>query len=179
MRGRTIIMVSHHVQLCTPGASYIVALNNGRLQFEGDRESFQNSIVMQNLVHSTDTTDGKEEAGEASEGVVQPKELDRDTASTAIVASELFQTKVEKKQPRKLVEEEKRAVGFIGRDVWETYFKACGSGWYWALFLSIVLIASLSPVFENGWIRCVMVEILLICRVFRPCQILGQQRIGR
>ena len=30
MRGRTVILVSHHVQLCAPGASYIVALDNGR-----------------------------------------------------------------------------------------------------------------------------------------------------
>ena len=33
MRGRTVLLVSHHVQLCDLGASYIVALGNGHLQF--------------------------------------------------------------------------------------------------------------------------------------------------
>ena len=41
MRGRTVILVSHHVQLCAPGASYIVALDNGRLQFQGKQAEFQ------------------------------------------------------------------------------------------------------------------------------------------
>lgn len=30
MKGRTTVLVSHHVQLCAPGAKYIVALENGR-----------------------------------------------------------------------------------------------------------------------------------------------------
>lgn len=53
MRGRTVILVSHHVQLCAPGASYIVALDNGRVQFSGDRDAFKSSGVMAKLVQST------------------------------------------------------------------------------------------------------------------------------
>ncbi|OJA10751.1 hypothetical protein AZE42_04250 [Rhizopogon vesiculosus] len=37
---RTVILVSHHVQLWLTGASYIVAPDNGHLLFAGDRDTF-------------------------------------------------------------------------------------------------------------------------------------------
>ncbi|KAG6846160.1 hypothetical protein H0H93_015676, partial [Arthromyces matolae] len=121
MQGRTVILVSHHVQLCTPGANYIVALDNGRVTFQGDRESFQNSGIIRTLVQSTDESalDNKEE--EVIEAESDKVEAHSESSSTIAAVPE---TKPEKKKPRKLIEEEKRAVGRIGRDVWETYFKA-------------------------------------------------------
>jgi hypothetical protein len=58
-----------------------------------------------------------------------------------------------RKGPRKLVEEETRAVGRVGRPVWETYFKACGGTSYWLVFAVLFLLAAVSPVAENGWLR--------------------------
>src|SRR5260370_30746856 len=52
MRGRTVILVSHHVQLCAPGASYIVALENGHVLYKGDRQGFQSSGVKDRLAQS-------------------------------------------------------------------------------------------------------------------------------
>ncbi|GLB42389.1 putative atp-binding cassette transporter [Lyophyllum shimeji] len=154
MKGRTVILVSHHVQLCAPGASYVVALDNGRVMFEGDRDAFQSSGVIRTLVQ---TTDAAAAADSKEEEVVEtmdafPKETDPNSESSSTIAP-VSDNKVEKKTPRKLIEEEKRAVGRIGRDVWATYILACGKGWYWTLFLTILIVASLSPVFENGWLR--------------------------
>jgi ABC-type glutathione transport system ATPase component len=155
MEGRTVILVSHHVQLCAPGASYVVALDNGRVMFEGDRESFQKSGVIRTLVQTTDAGAGDNKEEEAVEDMaVLSKETDPNSESSSTIAP-VSEVKTEKKKPRKLVEEEKRAVGRIGRDVWTTYILACGQGWYWALFITIFIIASLSPVFENGWLRYV------------------------
>ncbi|KAG6854494.1 hypothetical protein C0991_006096 [Blastosporella zonata] len=150
MQGRTVILVSHHVQLCAPGASYIVALDNGRITFQGDRESFQSSGVIRTLVQTTDSgaMDNKEE--EVLEEDSIKADANSESSSTIAPVSEV---KAEKKPPRKLIEEEKRAVGRIGQDVWATYILACGGAWYWAIFAIILLIGSVSPVFENGWLR--------------------------
>ncbi|KAG6885741.1 hypothetical protein C0993_010568 [Termitomyces sp. T159_Od127] len=150
MQGRTIILVSHHVQLCAPGAGYIVVLDNGRVSFEGDREAFQQSGTIRTLVQTTDggASDNKEE--EILEKDLTKTEANSESSSTIASVSE---TKVEKKKPRKLIEEEKRAVGRIGKDVWETYIRACGNVWYWMIFAFFLLIGSISPVFENGWLR--------------------------
>ena len=160
MQGRTVILVSHHVQLCAPGASYITALDNGRVKYEGSKEGFYNSGIMKTLVQSTST----EFPGEMEEGKVT-SEKDKESVlagevdppwsetNSTVVPSTAPSIKAIKKPARKLVEDEKRAVGHIGRDIWGTYIRACGNVWYWLLFISIFIVASASPVLENGWLR--------------------------
>ena len=159
MQGRTVILVSHHVQLCAPGASYITALDNGRVLFEGSKEGFYSSSIMKTLVQTTDISgemDDKERkvTSEKEKETVLAEELYPPTETSSTVASSIpASIKANKKPPRKLVEEEKRAVGHIGRDIWETYIRACGNVWYWLLFIAFLIIASASPVLENGWLR--------------------------
>ncbi|KIJ58251.1 hypothetical protein HYDPIDRAFT_34366 [Hydnomerulius pinastri MD-312] len=161
MRGRTVILVSHHVQLCAAGASYVVALDNGRVIFQGDREAFHASPVMGSLVHSgAGESDEKDNAAPVVEEVldnsaVNPTgevEPNSETSSTAFTTEEV-KPEMEKKAPRKLVEEEKRAVGHIGRDIWETYVKACGGIRYWSVFALALALGALSPVVENWWLK--------------------------
>ena len=63
--------------------------------------------------------------------------------------------KTDKKQkaPKKFIEEGKRAVGHIGKDIWMEYLTACGSYGYWLTFACALGVAALTPVFENGWLR--------------------------
>lgn len=150
MQGRTVILVSHHVQLCAPGAGYIVVLDNGRVSFQGDREAFQSSGAIRTLVQTTDEGESDNKEEEILEKDLTKTEANSESSSTLAPVSE---AKVEKKKPRKLIEEEKRAVGRIGREVWETYIRACGNVWYWMIFAVILIIGSISPVFENGWLR--------------------------
>ncbi|RXW18905.1 hypothetical protein EST38_g6949 [Candolleomyces aberdarensis] len=156
MKGRTIILVSHHVQLCAGGASYIVALDNGRVLFEGGRDAFQASGIIRKLGQtSTAAGDDGEEKGKLIE--IEAKVLgvqggQSETSSTTTAAASAI-VKKEKKPARKLVEEEKRAVGRIKRDIWMTFFWACGHYWYWALFGVTFIIASIAPVLENTWLR--------------------------
>ncbi|TFK68805.1 multidrug resistance-associated ABC transporter [Pluteus cervinus] len=154
MRDRTIILVSHHVQLCAPGASYIVALDNGRVDYQGNREKFQSSGVMARLVQSVETAPAEKDEPEPVLDRVSAEKTDHhsDTSSTAASTS-ASEAKPEQKKPRKLIEEERRAVGRIGRDIWLTYVRACGDHWYWALFALALLVATLSPVADNAWIQ--------------------------
>ena len=161
MQGRTVILVSHYVQLCAPGASYITALDNGRVLFEGSKEGFYSSGIMKTLVQSTefsgemDDKEGKitlEKGKDATDTLAEEPDLPSETSST-VTPSTPPSLKANKKPTRKLVEEEKRAVGRIGRDIWETYVRACGNAWYWLLFTAFLIIASASPVLENGWLR--------------------------
>ena len=158
MQGRTVILVSHHVQLCVPGASYITALDNGRVLFEGSKEGFYSSGIMKTLVQSTDLSgemgdkEGKVTSEKGKETFLA-KELDPPSETSSTVTPSKPSIKTNKKLARKLVVEEKRAVGHIGRDIWETYIAACGNVWYWLLFIAFLIIASASPVMENGWLR--------------------------
>ncbi|KAL1738850.1 ABC transporter type 1, transmembrane domain-containing protein, partial [Schizophyllum fasciatum] len=160
MKGRTVVLVSHHVQLCVGGgkggAEYVVALDNGRVKYAGGVDGFRSSDVMSGLVQAVDAVEEDEKAEEAieegldvAEGTqgVRPSELKTVPQSAAPAAPKA------RKPPRKLVEEEKRAVGRIGKDIWLSYFHACGDKWYWAIFVFVFVISALSPVAENGWLR--------------------------
>jgi len=158
MEGRTVILVSHHVQLCAPGASYIVALDNGRVQFQGDREAFHASGVINGLVQSGAAA-GQEEEEEAkisdAEELIEATTVATSETSSVVdpsSAAVIDLPKPAKKVPRKLVEEEKRAVGRIGKDVWLTYIRAAGGPWYWIIFLSSLVLATLGPIAEKAWI---------------------------
>lgn len=173
MRDRTVILVSHHVQLCAPGASYVVALDNGGIQFQGDSQAFQASSVMDGLVQSSQSdTGGNSEAALATIEETIPAVLSKqssppashtepssDTSST-VVSTE---AKVERRTaPRVLIEEEKRAVGRVSRDVWTTYILAFGNPWWLALLITVLVLAALSPVAENWWLKCVILNFLTL-----------------
>lgn len=171
MRGRTVILVSHHVQLCAPGASYIVALDNGRLQFQGARDDFMSSGVLKSLSQSgvTDPADEKEET--LVHAVEEIAEKDKHTGShsaedseTSSTTAAVEETKPEvKKAPRRLIEEEKRAVGRISQDIWMTYLGACGSWVFWVLFALTLGLGAGGPVAENWWLKCVSILVLIGC----------------
>lgn len=164
VRGRTVVLVSHHVQLCAPGASYVVALDNGRVAFQGDRDPFIASPVMATLVHAnTGEADEKDVSAPVAEVQNQDETAEAtssaetepisETSSTALTTEENKPEPEKKKSPRKLIEEEKRAVGHISRDIWETYIKACGGYTYWIIFSLSLLLGALNPVVENWWLK--------------------------
>ncbi|KAG9126425.1 hypothetical protein FRC07_003485 [Ceratobasidium sp. 392] len=178
MKGRTIVLVSHHVQLVAPGASYVVALDNGRVLFAGLQAEFIGSDVMKGISHSTDA-DANQPAPEettieeAANQVHESSSSDNGSgaesdAATLVKSHRLEESDLEassstatvpadsttvKKTPRKLIEDEARAVGRVKKEIWQTYFNACGSYIYWTLFSIILLAGSLTPVLENGWLR--------------------------
>ena len=162
LRGRTVVLVSHHVQLCVPGASYVVALDNGRVVFAGDNQAFQSSSVMDGLVQS-DTPDTRQpseavpQVRDSQISKIMAKDIkpESELSSTVAQDSEDGAKALEKKKlgPRKLIEEEQRAVGRISREVWQTYIFACGGRIYWSCFVVAMALAALSPVLENGWLK--------------------------
>jgi ABC-type glutathione transport system ATPase component len=161
MRNRTIILVSHHVQLVAPGADYIVALENGRVQYSGDRDAFVGSKIMSTLIQSQ-AAEAEAEAGEAEAAPAEDaaekvmEKTDAASASTAAGAGAVTGPAKVKKPARKLVEEEKRAVGRVDREIWRTYVWACGGWPYWIIFGLSLLVATVVPVVENSWLRWVL-----------------------
>jgi ABC-type proline/glycine betaine transport system ATPase subunit len=128
MENRTVILVSHHVQLVSPVAAYIVALDNGDVSYAGDRSGFIAGGFMEDLdkeneaempgAHKDqqDAIDAKAKnrhlalSAEASEPASETTSLAETTTAVDDEEKET-QTPPERKAPRKLVEEEKRATG--------------------------------------------------------------------
>ncbi|KAL1738950.1 P-loop containing nucleoside triphosphate hydrolase protein, partial [Schizophyllum fasciatum] len=164
MKDRTVVLVSHHVQLCVGsetedgsggGAEYVVALDNGRVKYAGNVEGFRQSDVMAGLVQTVDAAADEKE--ETIEEEIESEDLqdkqDPSTQTQIVHRKSAPAAPKDRKPPRKLIEEEKRAVGKIEKDIWLTYIRACGNSWYWALFIVVFVVSSLAPVAGNGWLR--------------------------
>jgi hypothetical protein len=126
------------------------------------RDGFQSSGVMQSLAHSgavesTGRDEGEAVVRETNEELLLGEKDDgggSSTPNTEIpsendplggVTSVDESPAQKKKGPRKLVEEEARAVGRVGRTVWETYFKACGGSFALAYLRPRVCARSCEP----------------------------------
>lgn len=181
MRGRTIVLISHHVQLCMSSASYIVVFDNGRALFQGNREAFLASDIAGTLtlVHSgaEDVEDKVKDAYQAKPVMVadanmraalvenmagadlseitHAAESGSETSSIAFPLEET--TKVERPQdrkvPRKFCEDEMRSAGYLKREIWETYIKSVGGWIYWIVFVAVSILSALSPIFGNWWLK--------------------------
>ena len=113
-----------------------------------------NSILLSNPAH-------KEALPEAEKKVEE--------ITTSVLAESTFQgkativTNVNGKPPaakrnaeaRKLIKEEKRFEGRISTGVWLLYIRANGNYLFWLVVWVVLLLSSLSPVWENGWLKCV------------------------
>jgi hypothetical protein len=138
-----------------------VALDNGRVVFDGDRDSFNRSGLIKTLGQTThggekDDLEEKKLLVDIEEKVLGHGEgVQQESNSTAESTHGSDGQKKEKKPPRKLIEDEVRAVGRIKKDVWAMFFQACGSPWFWSLFVLVFVLAAVSVVVENNWLRCV------------------------
>ncbi|KAJ6516269.1 multidrug resistance-associated ABC transporter [Mycena sanguinolenta] len=148
VKRRTVILVSHHIQLCASGASFIVALDNGQVQFQGNREQFHNSDVMNTLLHST--TSVVDDQNETTQDQIEPTSTDKNV--DVVPATDFAVTAKENAAPRKLVEEEARKRGNVAENIWAIYIRAYGDSWYWMACSAVFIGAALSAVLENAWL---------------------------
>ncbi|WVQ79183.1 hypothetical protein IAT38_001279 [Cryptococcus sp. DSM 104549] len=174
VEGRTILIVSHHTALVSPGAAYIVALENGDVKFAGTRDDFVASGLMEKLdeedVKAKPTGGEQKEEMTVEETTLKPTHKSVINLSGAVTPDPGSETsslapddedatltnstvELKTKQPRKLIEDEKRAQGRIALQVWKTYFSALGGPIWWILFLTALALAMIVPVAEKGWLQ--------------------------
>ncbi|KAJ7779182.1 multidrug resistance-associated ABC transporter [Mycena metata] len=145
MRGRTVILVSHHIQLCADGAAYVVALDRGTAKFRGGAADFRRSDICRSLIQTKPTSASEAQTSETPVPLLPASKpaLDSTPAKTE---------KVLGKAP-KFVADEVSSVGRIPWAVWITYLRAAGEWNHWVWFTVIMITASLGPVFENSYLR--------------------------
>lgn len=83
-----------------------------------------------------------------------------------------------KKKPRKLVEDELSAVGRINKKIWQTYFSAFGGLVFWIILSLVITVATLNPVFENGWLKQVF-PLTYARQILTPCSLQNLVGCGR
>ncbi|KAG8815537.1 hypothetical protein FRC18_001456 [Serendipita sp. 400] len=146
MANRTIILVTHHVDLVLSSAYYFVRMLDGRIDTQGTITELRSRGLLNSFVQDAQAEQQPE--------IVTAEEL-------AIVASEESpstetakpgEPPVKIKKPRKLVEAEERAEGAVKWSVYTAYFKATGY-LTWFLILIILALSQLGGVCEKLWMQ--------------------------
>ncbi|KAF7362389.1 hypothetical protein MVEN_00585800 [Mycena venus] len=141
LANRTVVLVTHHVELVLPGAHYLVRMLDGRIDTQGTVKELRAQGVLKDIVHDAAVEVKKEELAVAKEAASGDPEAE-------VVPEDI----VEAKKPRTLVEDEHREVGGVKWMVYKSYLKASSySIWYFLTF--VVILLQLLSVGEKLWIK--------------------------
>ncbi|KAF7365100.1 putative multidrug resistance-associated ABC transporter [Mycena venus] len=144
LANRTVILVTHHVELVLPGANYLIRMKDGRIDSQGSLEDLRSRGILEEI-----TEEAAQEV--TDEDPPAPSEPPEQTIEAELDAGELKTVK-EAKKPRKLVEDEHRETGSVKWSVYKTYLAAAGY-WVWGLFVFLALVVQLKAVAEKIWIK--------------------------
>ncbi|KAF8989421.1 multidrug resistance-associated ABC transporter [Cyathus striatus] len=133
---RTVILVTHHVELVLPGAHYLVRMLDGRIDTQGFVEELRVQGLLEEITHDAEVEVQKEEKIEEELKAVE----------------EAGDPAGETKKPRKLVEDEHRETGGVKWPIYKSYLKA-SSYWIWAFLLFLMTVSEVLGVAEKFWIK--------------------------
>lgn len=137
-QGRTRILVTHHVSLCLPRASYAVQLSkNGGLEHAGSIDELKKTGNFDEIIKA------EQVSGVADEEEANASEANGDKKPSDEPAS----------KPKKLIEEEKRETGSVKASVYTKYLMATGGIPFWGLVIIFYLIAEALVIGRSWWIK--------------------------
>lgn len=146
LKGRTVVLISHHVELLLPSTDYLVRILDGRVDIQGtcqelrERGDLDGMVALEEAELRKDVGKGKGKSQE--EEVVEGEDAD------------VQETKKEKRKGpgKKLIQDEERAIGNVK---WETYklyiVAATYTTWAWTVF--VLILSQLCTVAERYWLK--------------------------
>ncbi|KAJ7057949.1 hypothetical protein C8F01DRAFT_1210797 [Mycena amicta] len=146
LANRTVVLVTHHVELVLPGAYYVVRMLDGRVDTQGTVKELRAQGVLDDITHDAAIEVKKEEAAV----VAEEGSGDAEAAAAAVTGEDTDKDGAEKKKPRKLVKDEHREIGGVKWRIYKRYLHA-SSYWTWVFLAFMVLFSQLLGVGEKTW----------------------------
>jgi ABC-type multidrug transport system fused ATPase/permease subunit len=143
LQGRTVILVTHQVRLCLPGAKFLLKVENGQVlgydTIENLKSSGQLSKLLGNEHQNDDDRELENDIEESEDADDADADVDIDLDNKAEAA--------------KLVKEETSEKGQVKLKVYLTYLAACGGWFFWIALILTYVFARLMTFGENWWLR--------------------------
>lgn len=160
-KGRTRILVTHHVGLCLPRAKYAVLLGNGTVEHAGPVEELQQAGLLDQVLKEEQETEAAqaknmEDAKEAlahigDDDTTLQKILTAVTERSVKTDDSEIDTKG-KGRPKKFTEEERREKGSVKFGIWQEYLSTSGGWWFWPPIIIFFLFYQFLVVGRSWWI---------------------------
>ena len=127
-RGRTIILVTHHVSTCLPAASYLVEINEGTILHQGTIPELEERGLLVKVLEAEE------------EPFYDPQPKDQKTFNEADILPDGTGQLQKQFGDGKLIEVEARAEGRVSVRSYVTYIRAAGlSSWFFTIVLLLVI----------------------------------------
>lgn len=157
-RGRTRILVTHHVALCLPQTAYSVHLGDGTVEHAGLVQDLQRTGSLADILNREQELQGKQEEEVTEllevEGMPGLQDLLSKRTQQFIKIDDSEMNDMAKAQPRKFTEDEQRETGSIKLAVYMEYFKTSGGSWFWTTVM-VTYIAYMALVLGRVCFTCV------------------------
>ncbi|KAG8741815.1 hypothetical protein FRC12_015533, partial [Ceratobasidium sp. 428] len=131
MKNRTVVLVTHHVDLVLPLVSWVVKLNEGRIEAQGTVADLRASGALVSANSHRTTMQGSKTEHSVTKDDTQVKEP---------------------KDAKKLVEDEKKSIGNVKLRVYKAYLSA-SSYWLFGLLIALLAIDQLAQLVQKFWIK--------------------------
>ncbi|KAL0089954.1 hypothetical protein J3Q64DRAFT_1674561 [Phycomyces blakesleeanus] len=136
LKGRTVILVTHHVRLCLPAAKFVMRFERGYVTGYGSVESLREDGSLIRILGDEIIEDNTE----AEEELIEQ-------------ADEEFSLVDDKAVVNNMIKEEKSEKGQVKFKVYMTYFTACGGWFFWTVLLLSYVVSRIFVFGENWWLR--------------------------
>ncbi|KIJ28632.1 hypothetical protein M422DRAFT_784503 [Sphaerobolus stellatus SS14] len=138
LTNRTVVLITHNVELVLPGAYYVVRMLDGRIDLQGTLEDLRANESLEVII-------AKESTAESSLIAAQKPEPD-----VAIGDAPKPKLSENTKRPRQLVKDEDRSMGSVKWNIYKTYMKAT-SYITWITLIIGVILSQLLTVSQKVW----------------------------
>ncbi|CAI2162126.1 5755_t:CDS:10 [Funneliformis geosporum] len=155
MKGRTRILVTHHVRLCLTGATYMLAINNGKINVNGTISELRDSGSLNFILEEEDgLIDAKNypELLDIKQDVQIITELP-DTSAFSFFVNDSIQLTKKNSEPKKLIQEEARPMGMVKFKIYMTYLSANGNFLFWLFAIMLFFSARSTQVLGSWWLK--------------------------
>ncbi|KAG6830506.1 hypothetical protein H0H92_000347 [Tricholoma furcatifolium] len=147
LKGRTVVLVTHHVELVVPAAGYLIRMLDGRIDTQGSVQDLRARGILEELEKDEAVAVKMQEVKEQEAVGGSPDQDDGDSAGE----NDDRKPKDKTKKPRKLVKDEHREVGGVKWAIYQSYLKASSYS-IWVFLALLVLFAQIMGVSEKVWI---------------------------
>ncbi|KAG0243312.1 ABC transporter type 1, transmembrane domain-containing protein [Mortierella sp. GBAus27b] len=140
LKGRTIIMATHQVQLTLNSAALVMVLNKGEILGSGTPSEVVKNQLVENVTLTAPASDAGSEVSTLND---EDKDKDKDKDK-----------KKDKKEKVsvKLTEDEKKAEGAVEWRVYKTYLIASGGVLFWSILVFLFIIRETIDIGQNAWL---------------------------
>lgn len=141
MAGRTCILVSHNVSLSVPGSDFVVAIDDGKIQFQGTPTECYEQKILASTIKSEESLDSA--SSDSVQAAALHEEALKDLDESPFILKHLSEV------PENF---EMQQNGQIKSNTYMTYFKYMGGTRFWTCIFLACIFQQIAEVSKNWWI---------------------------